>query len=167
MDIEELNEEIEDLVFSLEINKEILIDEITKYYICYQYYYNNIINNMNPNNMSYLYRKLSTLMLSTNQLIYEASVEHNFWDSLIKISENPNFVYIYDDIHSDIEDLIILFSDHAYYRSLFFDEYNSVFEEYLKNHLIIDDTYFLSDIDNNEYIKLIDKYNKKLLKTKK
>ena len=167
MDTEELNEEIEDLVYSLEVNKEIIIDEITKYYIYYQYYYKNIVSNIEPNNYTYLYRKLMNLMLSTNQLIYEASTEYMFWDSFIKLTDNPNFINIYEDIADEIEDIMIIFTDRAYYRSMFFDEYKEVFDKYLKNHLIIDDTYFLSDVDKNDYTNLLNKYNNKLLKTKK
>ena len=167
MDTEELNEEIEDLVYSLEVNKEIIIDEITKYYIYYQYYYKNIVSNIDPNNYTYLYRKLMNLNLSTNQLIYEASTEYMFWDSFIKLTDNPNFINIYEDIADEIEDIMIIFTDRAYYRSMFFDEYKEVFDKYLKNHLIIDDTYFLSDVDKNDYTNLLNKYNNKLLKTKK
>ena len=167
MSKEEIQEEIEDLVFSLEVNKEILIDEISKYIICYQYYYKNIIKNINSSNILYLMRKIRNLSVSTNELIYEARVEHMFWDSLIELSKNNNFINIYEDITDEIENIMIIFTDHAYYRSLFFNEYDEVFNKYVKNGLVIDDTYFLSDVDKEEYEDILNKYDKKLLKQKK
>ena len=47
-------------------------------------------------------------------------------------------------------------------RLLFFDEYNQVFNNYLKNHLVIDDEYFLSDMDETEYKNKLNDYNKRL-----
>ncbi len=169
MDIEEIQEEVDDLVFFLEIDTEILLNEITKYIINYQFYYNNIINNMNPNNYIYLIRKLRNLVLSFNQLIYEARNEHMFWNSIIELSKNENFVNIFEDIIDEIEEINTIFSEQSFNRLLFFDEYNQVFNNYLKNHLVIDDEYFLSDMDETEYKNKLNDYNKRLelFKTKK
>jgi len=166
MSVQEIKEEIEDLLFSIDINKDMLTDEKTKYLVYYNYYYNKFLSVMNTSNAGYLYVKLNNLLFSTNQLMYEADVEQRFWIELTKLMKNPNFVYIFDDIYEEIEQLLIIFSEHAMYRYDYTNEYQEAFIDFMNNGYIIDDSYYLSDVDRKEYVDLLNKYNKKLLKTR-
>ena len=167
MDTLNIQEEIEDLLFSIDVNKDLLTDEKTKYLAYCQYYYNKLLSVMNNSNRAYLYVKINNLVFSTNQLMYEADVEQRFWIELEKLMKDPNFVYIFDDIYEEIETLLIIFSEHAMYRYDYTNEYQEAFNEYMKNGIYLDDSYYLSDVSRQEYIDLLNKYNKKLSKAKK
>ena len=95
MDLEEKLEEIEDLLFSLDVNVDMLTDEKTKYLVYCQFYYNKLLSMMNTSNSGYIYVKLNNLVYSTNQLMYEADVEQRCWMEFIKLMKDPKFIYIY------------------------------------------------------------------------
>ena len=155
MSTEEIQEEIEDLLFSLDLNIEMLRDEKTKYFVYSQKYYNILMGLMN------------NLLFSVNQLMYEADVEQRFWIELTKIMKDSRFVNIYEEITEEIENLLIIFSQHAMNRFDFCNFYQDVFNEFIRNGYILDDEYYLSDIDRKDYTDLLEKYNKELIKTKK
>ena len=167
MNIIEKQEEIEDLLFSIDLNVDMLTDEKTKYLVFSQYYFKKIVNSMNGSNVGYLYVKINNLLFSINQLMYEADVEQRFWLEFIKLTKDPKFVYIFDDIVDDIEQLLVIFSQHAMNRFDFCNEYQDVLNDYINNGFILDDSYYKSDVDRREYIDLLNKYNVKLLKLKK
>lgn len=167
MDVIDKLEELEDLLFSLDVNIEMLTDEKTKYFVYGQYYYNLILSKMNPTNVYYLYPKLNNIAFSTNQLMYEANVEQRFWIELTSLMSDFNFVHILDDVADEIEQLLIIFSEHAMNRFNFYNEYQDEFVDFLHNGYILDDCYYKSDINQNEYIELLNKYNKKLIRAKK
>ena len=167
MSTEEIQEEIEDLLFSLDLNIEMLRDEKTKYFVYSQKYYNILMGLMNKHNYVYLYTKVNNLLFSVNQLMYEADVEQRFWIELTKIMKDSRFVNIYEEITEEIENLLIIFSQHAMNRFDFCNFYQDVFNEFIRNGYILDDEYYLSDIDRKDYTDLLEKYNKELIKTKK
>ena len=162
MNENQIREEIEDLLFSLDINQDILTNEKIKYYVYCQYYRRKFYSLMDISNFRYLTGKLRMMFFSIDQLIYEADVEHMFWSNLTKLLNDPKMVYVYNDIASDIEDLLIYFSQNALYRLEFFDEYNKAFETYLNNGLLLNDSYFLSDLKKEVFIDKLNNYNKKL-----
>lgn len=167
MNTEELIEEIDDLLFSLDLNIEMLRDEKIKYLVYSQKYYSILMGLMNKYNYIYLYTKVNNLLFSTNQLMYEADVEQRFWIELTEIMRDSKFVDIYEDIADEIEKLLIIFSQHAMNRFDFCNFYQETFNDFIKNGYVLDDEYYLSEIDRKDYDDLIDKYNKKLIKTKK
>lgn len=162
MNLDYLGEEIEDLLFFIDVNQEILTNEKIKYYTYFLYYVKKIRSLMDISNFRYLNNKLGNILLSTNQLIHEADTEHMFWNNLVTILEDTNAKYIYDDIEPEIEDLIVSFSELGYYRNQFFEEYKEAFDKFLNNPIILEDSYFLSDLNKDDCIDKLNNYRKKL-----
>ena len=167
MSEEELEEYLAGLELNLEVNIDMLTEEKIEYYAACQYYCNVLLRFLAQSNRSFLLKKMSNIIISTNQLMYEADVEQTFWMELIKLIHDSNFLELYKDIWKDIDDLLTIFAQHAMYRYEFYNEYQEDFERFTKKGIICVDEYYLSDVDKQEYIDLIDNYKKKLLKTKK
>lgn len=153
---------INDLLFEIDIKDEMLRDEKIRYYVYGLYYYKKINNLMDISNFRYLSTKISNLLLSVNQLLYETDLEHMYWESVKKILSHPNGVYILNDIYDDLENNIIDFSNYALMRLEYFDFYYDRFNNFLSNGVYLDDEYFLSDLKEEDYINKIKSYEKKL-----